>query len=221
MADDKVKTKKGRALKSAFSNVEYWLCNINFNANLPGNFKNLKCFCEDCVKLLDGFRCLIQPVIAKNDISDEIRSDIKKILKSHGRALSKRGIDSVSNDLKYVQRFLDVANDNKDQENNIAIFHLAETDGKDKNTVLSVVNKLTGDSIKANNILKIYGQGRRVARADTPRPVIVKFFSLVVKMKSTELRGLIADAKFKEAGNQHFLYRVRGVAGRWKIVKLP
>ncbi|ESO12214.1 hypothetical protein HELRODRAFT_158681 [Helobdella robusta] len=53
---------------------------------------------------------------------------------------SNRGIDSVSNGLKSVKRTLDVVKDVKEKENNIIIFNLAETDGKDKNTVLPAVN---------------------------------------------------------------------------------
>ncbi|ESO12372.1 hypothetical protein HELRODRAFT_158882 [Helobdella robusta] len=158
--------------------------------------RNLRYICDGCLRSFDGLKTLTKPILDKND---EIELEIKKI-SEHTTALCKdfcelkqlqmneswigivkQGIDAVKNDVKVVQRTLEVVNTIKERENHVIIFNLIESNRKDNDSVSAILRFLTDNSIKDDDILRVPRQGRKIDDSKTPRPVIVKFASFVIK----------------------------------------
>ncbi|ESN94264.1 hypothetical protein HELRODRAFT_164071 [Helobdella robusta] len=217
--------------------------------------QGIKNISEHTTALCKDFCELKQLVVANGDRLNQINSvdnksfdNFKQQMNESWTGIVKQGIDAVKNDVKVVQRTLEMVNTIKERENNVIILNLIEFNRKDNDSVSAILRSLTDNFIKDDNILRVTRQGRKIGDSKTPRPVIVKFASFVIKnrvMRSiskikslegefnkikishdltrdqrVELRELIAEAKTKEANDGHFLYRVRGQVGRWKIVKL-
>ncbi|ESO04702.1 hypothetical protein HELRODRAFT_172375 [Helobdella robusta] len=202
----------------------------------------IKKISEHTTALCKDFCELKQLVVANGDRLNQINSvdntldksfdNFKQQMNESWTGIVKQGIDAVKNDVKVVQRTLEVVNTIKERENNVIIFNLIESNRKDNDSVSAILRSLTDNSIKDDDILRVTRQGRKIDDSKTPRPVIVKFASFVIKnrvMRSiskikslegefnkikishdltrdqrVELRELIAEAKTKEANDGHF-----------------
>ncbi|ESO07147.1 hypothetical protein HELRODRAFT_170451 [Helobdella robusta] len=277
--------------------------------------KNMKFYCDNCVKHADGFKGLLQMLNEKfesidsrlktfdsidigmknlqlrlessdenlkqlekldeklNQSINSLKNDITKswsdVVKSNSKIVDneavslrnmistsfsdvvKKDLDVVSKEVISVRRKIEVANEVKARENNIVLFNFSEDldVAKDRGNVLGFLRSLTDESLKDDDILKIFRQGKQPSVSSPPRPVIVKFINLSAKVlvmrrlfrlalldkkmrevrisddlttdQRLQLKKLVLEAKRRESKNGHFLYRVRGVVGQWRIVRYP
>jgi len=124
----------------------------------------------------------------------------------------------------------------------------SDRSGADKEKVIALLKDITGNAINEDSVIKVFRQGKKGLDMKHARPVIVKFDSLITKSLvlsrsfkinsldgdlnkvrishdlTRELRSeyniLLAEARSKEAADDgHFLYRVRGAVGRWKVIR--
>ncbi|ESN93799.1 hypothetical protein HELRODRAFT_184494 [Helobdella robusta] len=127
-------------------------------------------------------------------LSGEIASLKSELNRSFASVVSgemKKGVQSINQDVKIVQKKLQDVVDNKEREANIIMFNLKE--GSDDNArVCQILDHLTEGVCGEKNVLK---------------------------MMRAVLKKLLKEAKEAEEGcKQGFLYRVIGEVGRWKIV---
>jgi len=157
----------------------------------------------------------------------------------------KKNVDKVSERVSSVQKTLNDVAELRDREKNILIFQLPES-SDDNERVEMIVNHLSDGSIKKDKIFKITRLGKKTE--NTVRPVLIKFDSTetkelimqnvykmttisdnlrkvnvrydLTKEQRDERKKLTESARDMEKNcNNGFLYRVRGLPGRWRIVK--
>ncbi|ESO06095.1 hypothetical protein HELRODRAFT_160229 [Helobdella robusta] len=228
--------------------------------------KNMKFYCDNCVKHADGFKGLLQMLnekfesidsslktfdsidigmknlqlrlessgenlkqlekldeklsqsinFLKNDItkfwSDVVKSN-SKIVDNEAATLRnmistsffdvvKKDLDVVSKEVISVRRTIEVANEVKARENNIVLFNFSEDldVAKDRGNVLGFLRSLTDESLKDEDILKIFRQGKKPSVSSPPRPVIVMFINLSAKVLVMRrlFRLALLDEKMRE-----------------------
>ncbi|ESO06893.1 hypothetical protein HELRODRAFT_170928 [Helobdella robusta] len=172
-------------------------------------------------------------------LSGEIASLKSELNRSFASVVSgemKKGVQSINQDVKIVQKKLQDVVDNKEREANIIMFNLKE--GSDDNArVCQILDHLTEGVCGEKNVLKMMRLGKKNDNAI--RPILIKFnnieakshvFNGIRKMKTLKddlactrlshdfsidqravLKKLLKEAKEAEEGcKQGFLYRVRG-----------
>ncbi|ESO04810.1 hypothetical protein HELRODRAFT_191734 [Helobdella robusta] len=184
--------------------------------------KNMKFYCDNCVKHADGFKGLLQMLNEKFESIDsrlktfdsidigmknlqlrlESSGENLNVVKSNSKIVDneaaslrnmistsfsnvvKKDLDVVSKEVISVRRTIEVANEVKARENNIVLFNFSEDldVAKDRGNVLGFLRFLTDESLKDDDILKIFRQGKKPSVPSPPRPVIVKFINLSAKV---------------------------------------
>ncbi|ESO03118.1 hypothetical protein HELRODRAFT_174006 [Helobdella robusta] len=148
--------------------------------------------------------------------------------------------------VKNVQRTLNEASEIKERERNLVIFNLPEKENQNDRELVMKIFKHISKDMSDNGIEKVFRLGKK--NESVIRPVLIKLDSLGTKWdllkhafkirslednlknirlcndltreQRSELKNLVTDAKAKEAAcQQGFLYRVREMVGRWKIIK--
>ncbi|ESO11461.1 hypothetical protein HELRODRAFT_183155 [Helobdella robusta] len=263
--------------------------------------KNMKFYCDNCVKHADGFKGLLQMLNEKfesidsrfkmfdsidigmknlqlrlessgenlkqlekldeklNQSINSLKNDITKswsdVVKSNSKIVNneaaslrnmistsfsdvvKKDLDVVSKEVISVRRTIEMANEVKARENNIVLFNFSEDldVAKDRGNVLGFLRSLTDESLKDDDILKIFRQGKKPSVPSPPRPVIVNFINLSAKVlvmrrlfrlalldekmrevkisddlttdQRLQLIKLVLEEKTRESKDGHFLYR--------------
>ena len=178
---------------------------------------------------------------------DEKLSNLKKDMSNCWADVVKKNIDKVGEQVKIVQKSIDEAQDMNEREKNLMMFRLDECES-DYENVFKIITSLSDGSVKRSDIIKITRLGMK--KDGSIRPVSVRFLNSDIrdmilknafKIKKlnndfpnvsinedltqgqrAEVKKLIEQAKASEASSDgNFLYRVRGKAGKWKIVKIP
>ncbi|ESO08357.1 hypothetical protein HELRODRAFT_169169 [Helobdella robusta] len=124
----------------------------------------IKKISEHTTALCKDFCELKQLVVANGDRLNQINSvdntldksfdNFKQQMNESWTGIVKQGIDAVKNDVKIVQRTLEVVNTIKERENNVIIFNLIESNRKDNDSVSAILRSLTDNSIKDDDILR-------------------------------------------------------------------
>ncbi|ESO10482.1 hypothetical protein HELRODRAFT_183582 [Helobdella robusta] len=150
---------------------------------------------------------------------------------------TSKDLDVVSKEVITVRSTIDVANEVKARENNIVFFNFRKDldVAKDRGNVLGFLRFLADESLKDDDILKIFKQGKKPSVSSPPRPVVVKFINLSAKVlvmrrlfrlallnekmrevrisddlttdQRLQLKKLVLEAKTREEKDGHFLYR--------------
>ncbi|ESO07470.1 hypothetical protein HELRODRAFT_169996 [Helobdella robusta] len=235
-------------------------------AKYASKSKNMKFYCDNCVKHADGFKGLLQMLNKKfesidsrlktfdsidigmknlqlmlessdenlkqlekldeklNQSINSLKNDITKswsdVVKSNSKIVDneaaslrnmistsfsdvvKKNLDVVSKEVISVRRTIEVANEVKARENNIVLFNFSEDldVAKDRGNVLSFLRFLTDESLKDDDILKIFRQRKKPSVSSPSRPVIVKFINLSAKVLVMRrlFRLAMLDEKMRE-----------------------
>ncbi|ESO11961.1 hypothetical protein HELRODRAFT_158326 [Helobdella robusta] len=160
--------------------------------------KNMKFYCDNCVKHADGFKDVVK---SNSKIVDNEAASLRNMISTSFSDVVKKDLNVVSKEVISVRRTIEVANEVKARENNIVLLNFSKDldVAKDRGNVLGFLRSLTDESLKDEDILKIFRQGKKPSVSSPPRPVIVKFINLSAKEKMRRLfRLALLDEKMRE-----------------------
>ncbi|ESO12407.1 hypothetical protein HELRODRAFT_158928 [Helobdella robusta] len=133
---------------------------------------------------VDNSKGKLDQVASVDSLKSEINAKWSEVV--------KKNCDAVCSEVRSIQKTLNVVNENKERENNIIIFNLAESENsvKDKEIVMKIFQSLTEESIKSSDVVKVFRQGKKEEQITSPRPIIVKF-------NNTSSKVLVMNKLFK------------------------
>ena len=190
-------------------------------------------------------KALASSQVKRSEVVGDIKGELKETWSDIVRGELQKSVEGVSIEVKKVKDILDEKEEIVEREKNIILFRFEEGGTKDKSSVMKVLRHLS-NNISDEDVLKITRLGRKVE--GVIRPLLIKFKDInnkilvmkgrakiktldnnfinigleddLTRIQRDERKKLVEESRDRESNDKNgFLYRVRGMMGKWKIVR--